>query len=103
MSVGAQQTAVRPQQQSRDLGRQRHPTGADAPSAPVYAQIGKVFGVACGVNPTALYIADSDNLVIRTLDVNGNISTLWFGFYFSHRAGLDRQQVCERAKHPPRR
>jgi sugar lactone lactonase YvrE len=47
------------------------------------AQIGRVYGLACGAgNPIALYIADSDNGVIRALDVNGNISTLWIGLSF---------------------
>ena len=48
------------------------------------AQISHVFGLACGAgNPSvALYIADSDNGVIRALDVNGNISTLWIGLSF---------------------
>ena len=48
------------------------------------AQISHVFGLACGAgNPNvALYIADSDNGVIRALDVNGNISTLWLGLSF---------------------
>jgi sugar lactone lactonase YvrE len=34
------------------------------------------------MNPIALYIADSDNGVIRTLNIDGTISTLWIGLAF---------------------
>jgi trimeric autotransporter adhesin len=46
------------------------------------AQIGRVFGLACGADGASLLIADSDNGAIRVLDGSGNIQTLWFGLGF---------------------